>query len=67
MCNKYIQAFEGAAPNGHVHVESLQKALSTYGADKLTREQAMELVSQLEPDSNGMINYVEYVNMMMTE
>ena len=34
------------------------KALTTYGSEKLSEEQAAELVSQLEPDSNGMVNYV---------
>lgn len=38
-----------------------------YGTDKLTEDQASELINQLEPDSQGMINYVEYVNMMMAE
>jgi calmodulin len=39
----------------------------TYGSEKLTKDQAAELVSQLEPDQNGLINYVEYVNMMMSD
>ena len=40
--------------------------LCTYGTEKLTLEQAQDLVAQLEVDGNGLINYVEYVNMMMS-
>ena len=62
-----LQIFEGNAPGGYITSESLQKALMTYGSEKLTKDQAAELVSQLEPDQNGLINYVEYVNMMMSD
>lgn len=40
------------------------KALTTYGSEQLTEEQAQDLVSQLEPDHNGVVNYVEYINMV---
>lgn len=40
------------------------KALTTYGSEQLTEEQAHDLVSQLEPDHNGVVNYVEYINMV---
>ena len=56
--------FEGA-PSGYVRAEALIKALSTYGEDKLSEEQAKDLVGQLEVDSNGLVNYVDYVSMMM--
>ena len=42
------------------------RALATYGAEKLTEEQAADLVSQLEADNAGLIHYLEYVNMMMS-
>jgi len=51
---------------GHIKPEALVKALCTYGNEKLTEEQASELVSQMETDTNGLINYVDYVNMMMS-
>ncbi|KAG2805467.1 hypothetical protein PC112_g18262 [Phytophthora cactorum] len=35
--------------------------------DRISPDQAQELISQLEPDQHGNINYVEYVNMMMSE
>ena len=60
-----FKIFEGTAPTGHIFVKDLEKALTSYGSDKLSSQSAKELVSQLEPDANGMINYVEYVNMMM--
>ena len=53
-----MQIFEGTAPGGFIKVSDLMKALTTYGSEKLSEEQAAELVSQLEPDSNGMVNYV---------
>ncbi|KAG5181620.1 hypothetical protein JKP88DRAFT_257924 [Tribonema minus] len=61
-----FKVFEGSAPSGYIKMESLVRALTTYGTEKLTEEQARELVSQLEPDHNGMVNYVEYVNIMMS-
>jgi len=62
-----FKIFETGAPGGHIKVDTLIKSLTTYGTEKLTDEQAQELVSQLEPDVNGMINYAEYVDMMMHE
>ena len=61
------QAFEGASQPGFIKADKLLVALTTYGQDKISSEQAAELISQLEPDQNGNINYVEYVNMMMAE
>ncbi len=44
----------------------LTRSLCTYGTEKLSFEQAQDLVAQLECDNNGNINYVDYVNMMMS-
>ena len=60
-----FKVFEGGAPTGFVRAEALIRALSTYGEDKLSEDQAKDLVGQLEVDSNGMINYLDYVSMMM--
>ena len=35
------------------------------GGERISRERATELVSQLEPDSNGLIDYATFVDMMM--
>ncbi|RYH12863.1 hypothetical protein EON65_37095 [archaeon] len=61
-----FKVFETPTHGGHVKAETLVKALCTYGTEKLTEEQAKDLVSQLETDNNGMINFVDYVNMMMS-
>lgn len=61
-----FKVFEGTAPPGFVKADALIRALCTYGTEKLSLEQATDLVSQLETDANGNINYSEYVNMMMT-
>ena len=62
-----FKVFEGDAPSGHIKVDVLIRALTNDGTDKLTDEQAHNLVSQLEPDRSGLINYSEYVNMMMSD
>ena len=62
-----FKVFEGTAPPGHVRVSDLVRALQTYCSEKLTTQQLHELVSQLEPDSHGLVNYAEYVGMMMAE
>ena len=62
-----FKIFESGVPGGHIKVDTLIKSLTTYGTEKLSEDQAQELVSQLEPDVNGLINYSEYVDMMMHE
>mmetsp|Transcript_25333 Transcript_25333/g.67180 ORF Transcript_25333/g.67180 Transcript_25333/m.67180 type:complete len:119 (-) Transcript_25333:247-603(-) len=53
----------GLAP-GFVRTQALEKALTTYGTEKLSLEEAQELLQQVDPENSGSINYVEYVNMM---
>eukprot|EP01138_Halocafeteria_seosinensis_P013509 gb/GECG01013797.1/.p1 GENE.gb/GECG01013797.1/~~gb/GECG01013797.1/.p1 ORF type:complete len:134 (+),score=28.54 gb/GECG01013797.1/:1-402(+) len=60
-----FKVFEGAAPPGMIVAEDLVAALTSYGDEKLSQEEARDLVNQLEPDTNGMINYADYVDMMM--
>jgi Ca2+-binding EF-hand superfamily protein len=59
------QVFEGNSPPGYISLEALERALLLYGADRLTKEQVKELVSQLETE-NGLFNYADYVALMMT-
>lgn len=54
-----FKVFEGNCPPGYVRREALVKALTTYGIDKLNEEQALDLVSQLDVDSHGFINYTD--------
>ena len=62
-----FKVFEASCPPGFVKVDNLIRSLCTYGTDKLTEDAAIDLVSQLESDANGLINYAEYVNMMMSK
>lgn len=61
-----FRVFEGQCPPGFVKAEALMKALSTYGTEHLSEDQARDLVGQLEIDMNGQINYLDYINMMMS-
>ena len=60
-----FKAFETQGSSGYVTIDSLRKALMSYGTEKLSMQQANDLLSQLEQDSQGRVNYVDYVNMMM--
>ena len=60
-----FKAFEMQGSSGYVTIDSLRKALMSYGTEKLSLQQANDLLSQLEQDSQGRVNYVDYVNMMM--
>lgn len=62
-----FKVFENGQTPGSIKVEDLLNALTSYGSTKLSSDQAHELISQLEPDAAGNINYVDYVNMMMSD
>tara|TARA_B110001452_G_scaffold251742_1_gene241053 strand:- start:1221 stop:1745 length:525 start_codon:yes stop_codon:yes gene_type:complete len=62
-----FKVFERDCPNGFVSMAALEQALTTYGSEKLSLSDAQELLSQIEPDENGQINYVEFVNMMCAQ
>lgn len=59
-----FRVFERDAPPGFVKMSTLEQALTTYGSEKLSLADAQELLAQIEPDDNGMVNYTEFVNMM---
>ena len=61
-----FKVFEKGVPEGFVSMVALEQALTTYGSEKLSLSDAQELLAQIEPDDNGLINYVEFVNMMAT-
>ncbi|CAN0483905.1 unnamed protein product, partial [Scytosiphon promiscuus] len=46
MCT--TQVFEGNSPPGHIKIDSVLKALTTYGSEQLSEEQAHDLVSQVK-------------------
>eukprot|EP00943_MAST-04B_sp_MAST-4B-sp1_P005421 g5421.t1 len=60
-----FKAFEINGSSGYVTIDSLRKALMSYGTEKLSLQQANDLLSQLEQDNQGRVNYIDYVNMMM--
>lgn len=43
-----LQVFEGNSPPGHIKIDSVLKALTTYGSEQLSEEQAHDLVSQVK-------------------
>ena len=59
-----FKVFERDCPPGYVSMAALEQALTTYGSEKLSLSDAQEMLSQIEPDENGQINYVEFVNMI---
>ena len=59
----FEQPNSGLAP-GYVKTSVLERALTTYGTEKLSLEEAQDLLQQVDPENCGCINYVEYVNMM---
>lgn len=59
-----FKVFEKGAPSGFVTVEALEHALTTYGSDRMSAADAKDLLSQIEPDERGLINYQEFVDMM---
>ena len=59
-----FKVFEKDCPPGFVSMAVLEQALTTFGSEKLSIADAKELLSQIEPDENGLVNYSEFVNMM---
>merc|ERR1719277_1014523 len=63
---KAFKVFADNAPEGYIRVKDLEKALQVYGREKLTAEEAKNLVAQIECVDN-MFKYDEYVTMMMAD
>jgi Ca2+-binding EF-hand superfamily protein len=63
---KAFRIFEGNSPPGHVSAEKLVKSLLMYSSESLTKDQAQDLVNQLEIDENGLINYKSFVDMILS-
>ncbi|CEL99811.1 unnamed protein product [Vitrella brassicaformis CCMP3155] len=59
-----FKVFSGDAPEGQIRVADLEKALITYGHEKLSEDEGRTLVSQLD-SADGMFNYTDYIQMMM--
>jgi Ca2+-binding EF-hand superfamily protein len=52
-----FKVFEGTSPDGFIKIEDLERALTVYGADRLTAEQVSDLIAQIETNQRGMFNY----------
>jgi len=63
---KSFKVFAGNAPDGTIRVKDLEKALQAFGREKLTAEEAKNLVAQIEA-TDGVFRYDEYVTMMMND
>ena len=67
--DQVIRSFEilaGNAPPGLIRPDTLKQALTSFGKDKFTEEEASEYVSRLDTDKKGeFINIAEYVRLMM--
>eukprot|EP00927_Polykrikos_kofoidii_P055352 TRINITY_DN49624_c0_g1_i1.p1 TRINITY_DN49624_c0_g1~~TRINITY_DN49624_c0_g1_i1.p1 ORF type:complete len:176 (-),score=39.16 TRINITY_DN49624_c0_g1_i1:236-763(-) len=63
---KAFKVFANNAPEGSIRVKDLEKALQVYGKDKLTAEEAKNLIAQIEC-VDGYFRYDEYVTMMMAD
>ena len=65
-----FKVFDNGAPPGYIKVQDLLTALTVYGGAaaaelNLTEEKIAELVAQMEPDGQGLINYADFVGMML--
>eukprot|EP00397_Hematodinium_sp_SG-2012_P069731 GEMP01122023.1.p1 GENE.GEMP01122023.1~~GEMP01122023.1.p1 ORF type:complete len:174 (+),score=38.30 GEMP01122023.1:71-523(+) len=55
---------DSSVPEGCISVTDLENALQVFGKDKLSQEDARNLLAQIET-SGDIFNYKEYVTMMM--
>ena len=60
-----FRTFALGAPAGHISLDAVRDALLKHCTEKLDKEQVEELIAQLETNSEGFLNYEEYVEMMM--
>ena len=61
-----FKVFAGNAPEGSIRMRDLEKALQTYGREKLSAEETKNLIAQIEC-SDGHFRYDDYVSMMMSK
>lgn len=54
-------------PHGHIAPLAVEKALTTYCAERVSVEEAIELVAQLKTNSEGKVNYIEKIEMFLSK
>ena len=62
-----FKLFAEDSPPGYISLEQLETALTQYGNNKLSIDKVMKLLEHLDVDENGMFNYEQCVNIMMTD
>ena len=61
-----VQILSGNAPPGLIRPATLKQALTSFGNDRFSEEEAAEYVARLDTDKKGeFINIAEYVRLMM--
>lgn len=63
---KAFKTFAGDAPEGFIAISSLERALKIYGKNKLTEEQAANLVKRVDKSGDKFFNYEAHINAMMS-
>lgn len=68
---QYINAFKtfetDDCPYGVVKTKVLEHALTTYGDNPITLQEATELLANVDPENTGKINYINYINMLAVQ
>ncbi|EFC43922.1 predicted protein [Naegleria gruberi] len=69
--DQYINAFKTFetedCPYGVVRTKTLEHALTTYGDNPITLQEATELLANVDPENTGKINYINYINMLAVQ
>lgn len=61
----YPSPFNFSTPNSHkLYANSLRKAITEHASEKMPQEKIKKLLAQLNPDSNGEIDFSGFVNIM---
>jgi calmodulin len=60
-----FRSFEGIDCPGFIRADDLIRAITTYSSEHISPALARELVSQLEVDENGMIDYKPFLETVL--
>ena len=62
------QKFVGADdPNEGIRLQQLQKTMNDYGEKRLTQQDYEQLFDDVDYDGDGVINFEDFVRMMMSK
>lgn len=54
-------------PEGCVSSSTLRQALCSYGTNRLSEDEAARLVAAVDPEDTGLVNYIDFVDMVKGE